>query len=122
MSISVVTTDVIAAGGVLTALITIWYVVREMSRALRRVHDFLDDWNGEKARPGVPGRAGVMQRLDSIEHELHPNGSTSMRDAVDRIEHQVATNTLVLQASTPPTHVQVNVAPATGDVETPESR
>jgi hypothetical protein len=112
MSVSVVATDIVGIGAVLTALITIWFVGRGFHRVAGRIHDFLDDWNGERSRPGVPARAGVMQRLDNIEHELHPNGSTSMRDAVDRIEHQVAANTIVLQAATGQPSVHVNVTPA----------
>jgi hypothetical protein len=32
----------------------------------------------------------VMERLDRIEHELHPNSGVSLRDAVNRIEETVA--------------------------------
>lgn len=53
---------------------------------LRRFRDFLDDWGGEDARPGVPERLGVMARLDRIEHELHPNSGKSLRDQTNRLE------------------------------------
>ncbi|MFI8810534.1 MULTISPECIES: hypothetical protein [unclassified Streptomyces] len=78
-----------------------------MSRGIRqimgRVDEFVDDWNGTQARPGVPGRPGVMARLDGIEerlgrveHELHPNSGGSLRDAVDRVDvrtRQIAADT-----------------------------
>lgn len=61
------------------------------------ISDFLSDWNGEPARPGVKARAGVMARLeanevqmDAIRHEMHPNSGLSMRDAVDRVESGLA--------------------------------
>ncbi|MFJ2863669.1 hypothetical protein [Kitasatospora sp. NPDC087314] len=50
---------------------------------------FTEDWQGTPSRPGVPGRPGVMERLDRIEHELHPNSGLSLRDAVNRIEEAV---------------------------------
>ena len=59
----------------------------------RALSNFLSDWTGEPSRPGVPGRAGVMARLEAndeqikaIRHELHPNSGASLRDSVDRIE------------------------------------
>jgi hypothetical protein len=50
---------------------------------------FMEDWFGEEARPGVPGREGVMQRLATLDHELKPNGGGSIKDAVNRIETSV---------------------------------
>lgn len=66
----------------------------------RRVSDFLDDWNGEPARPGFAGRPGVPERLATVEAtmtataaevatiraEVTPNGGGSMKDAVGRID------------------------------------
>jgi hypothetical protein len=59
----------------------------------RALSNFLSDWTGEPARAGVPERLGVMARLEEqdeqmrkVRHELHPNGGTSMRDAVDRVD------------------------------------
>lgn len=59
---------------------------RVVARTGRAVVDMHDDWKGEPARPGVRGRLGVMERLDRIEKELQPNGGSSMRDAVNRVE------------------------------------
>lgn len=52
---------------------------------LRRIDQFLDDWNGQAERPGVPRRSGVMERLDQLEH----NGGTSIKDQVARIEDKL---------------------------------
>lgn len=89
---------------VVVALFTrLWRAIRPMWVGVR---DFLEDWRGEPERDGVPGREGVMKRLhtietdgaearakldeqgaklDSIDHELHPNSGSSLRDEVDRI-------------------------------------
>ncbi|MGW0091378.1 hypothetical protein ACWDWS_20455 [Streptomyces sp. NPDC003328] len=72
------------------AAAAVWRVVRAGLRFFRRVELFMDDWYGEPARPGVPGRPGVMERvsgiddrLTGVEHELQPNIGSSLRDAVD---------------------------------------
>lgn len=62
-------------------------VTRSLRPLVHGVGQFLEDWNGEPERPGVsPAKPGVMARLSAIEHELHPNGGSSMRDAIDRLE------------------------------------
>lgn len=67
------------------------------------VQNFLEDWRGEPARDGVPGRDGVMKRLATIEddgaatkkrvadieHELHPNSGASFRDQVDKLGQEL---------------------------------
>lgn len=55
-----------------------------MKRTWRLLRDFLDDWNGEPDRPGVPGRRGVLERLERLDYQVHPNSGTSLRDQVDR--------------------------------------
>ena len=86
------------------------YIARPIVRAVRGLLDFLGDWKGEPARAGVPARPGVMERLDSLEQDLkavktqvHPNGGTSMRDVINRVEENT-------RAVTP---VQIHVAPGT---------
>lgn len=68
----------------------LWRFVRAAVRIAKRVTIFLDDWYGEEARPGVPARPGVLERVRGIEsriqgvhHELQPNSGASLRDAVD---------------------------------------
>lgn len=37
---------------------------------LSKMDDLLDDWRGTDARPGVPRRPGVMERLEKIETDI----------------------------------------------------
>jgi hypothetical protein len=74
-------------------------VWRGARRIVHRFDELVDDWQGTPARVGVAARPGVMARLGAmeqqsaenaaalvrIEHELHPNSGTSLRDAVDRL-------------------------------------
>lgn len=82
-----------AAVAIAAALGLLWRMARGVRRIVVRVDEFVDDWTGIPSRPGVAGRPGVMERLDGIEeriacveHELHPNSGSSLRDAVDRVE------------------------------------
>ncbi|WP_289975148.1 hypothetical protein [Streptomyces sp. SRF1] len=75
----------------------VWRGLRGALRLGRRVNEFMDDWAGEEARPGVPGRPGVMERVSAIEgrlqrveHELYPNSGGSLRDAVDLANERLA--------------------------------
>jgi len=74
---------------------------------VRKLSDLTDDWQGEAARPGVPERPGVMERLarqdelledlttrlgggESIPNQLHAldlkvNANTGRVKAVDRL-------------------------------------
>lgn len=109
-----VATQIIEVGGVATALIAIIIVLRRVLAPLRKLHYFLDDWFGTPARPGVPARLGVMARLDAIEHELHPNSSMSMRDAVDRIEKAVAIAPKIEAIATAVDHPSDSAPPSGG--------
>lgn len=92
---------------VLTAVVTaVVRVSRAMGRTWHRVDQFMDDWYGEAERPGVAARAGMVERvggmedrLGRVEHEMHPNGGTSLRDAVDEANRRLAT--LCLDRDTP---------------------
>ncbi|MFC7380900.1 hypothetical protein [Sphaerisporangium rhizosphaerae] len=61
-------------------------VLLKVLSSLKKLGNFVDDWNGEPDRPGVPGRPGVMQRLRNIEAELQNNHGSSLRDVADRVE------------------------------------
>ena len=61
-------------------------LIKKVWPLLRKLGDFLDDVAGEPARPGVPARAGLMERVQRIEYELFPNSGKSMRDQIDRME------------------------------------
>lgn len=88
-------------GGAITILAGVcalaWRAVRGALHLGRRVHQVIDDWYGEEERPGVPGRAGLMERvggieerLSRVEHELYPNSGESLRDAVDLANRRLA--------------------------------
>ncbi|MEU1265561.1 hypothetical protein ABZ473_26515 [Streptomyces cellulosae] len=83
----------VLVGGV-TAL---WRAVRAARHLSRRTSQFLDDWYGEPARPGVPAWPGVMERMAGMEerlghvwHEVYPNDGGSLRDAVDLANQRLA--------------------------------
>ncbi|MFI6861795.1 hypothetical protein ACIBKZ_18165 [Streptomyces sp. NPDC050421] len=93
VAVDVVVIWSVAAAAVAAGLGLLWRMTRGVRRIVTRVDQFVDDWNGTMPRPGVSGRPGVMSRLDGIEerlgrveHELHPNSGSSLRDAVDRVE------------------------------------
>lgn len=58
-------------------------------KVIKRLNHFLDDVMGEEARPGVPARPGLMERVMRVEHELFPNSGASLRDQTDRIESTI---------------------------------
>ena len=41
-----------------------------LRKLMRRLDNLLEDWNGSEARPGVPRRPGVMERLEKIETDV----------------------------------------------------
>lgn len=63
---------------------------RQGAQQARRQDEFDADWYGEPARPGVEARPGVMERLRGIEKELHPNGGSTMRDAINDTRAQTS--------------------------------
>jgi hypothetical protein len=80
-----------AIGGVL-----VW-CARWALRVLLRTRDFLDDWGGQPARPGVEARPGVMARLQAVETavakvlaQTQPDHGHSLRDVVHQIREDVS--------------------------------
>jgi hypothetical protein len=78
--------DVLIVCGALGTMSTGVAVVFAVVKFLKKMGNFVDDWNGEPDRPGVPGRPGVMKRLESIESEVRTNHGSSLKDAVNRID------------------------------------
>jgi len=92
-----------AVGGTILLLIAVynWLVphVKRLVNNLRRRSQFYDDWYGEEARPGVPARQGVMERLLNHEEslsvlmvrteELCTNSGESIKDKINRLDTQV---------------------------------
>jgi hypothetical protein len=79
------------------ALFALTRVAAGMRKTGKRWEDFLDDWHGTPARPGRPAIPGVMERMVDLEtglqvvrHELFPNSGASVRDALDRLEHELS--------------------------------
>lgn len=64
-------------------------VIKKLWPVVKKLADFLDDVAGEPARPGVPARAGLMERVQRIEHELFPNSGKSLRDQTNRMEQKL---------------------------------
>jgi hypothetical protein len=89
----------IAVAGAVAAVLLLWRVFLSGMKFTKRVVHFLDDWQGEEARPGAPRRLGVMERLDQQDEriakveertrQLTPNGGSHMADKVTRIETQL---------------------------------
>lgn len=89
--------------GVLVVVVLFTKIWRTIRPVWRGVREFLEDWQGEPERAGVPARPGVMERLHTIEtdvtglktqvaavdHELHPNSGKSLRDTVDSIQTEL---------------------------------
>lgn len=67
----------------------VWGIIRKLWPVVKKLADFLDDVAGEPARPGVPARAGLMERVQRIEHELFPNSGKSLRDQTNRMEEKL---------------------------------
>lgn len=42
----------------------------KLAPLFRKLQQFLDDFQGEQDRPGVPGRPGVMKRLETLEVDM----------------------------------------------------
>ncbi|GAA1749347.1 hypothetical protein [Nonomuraea bangladeshensis] len=82
-------TEILAVSVALATLAGGITVVTKLVRFLKKMGDAVDDWQGEPARHGVPARPGVMERLATIEEQLHPNHGSTLRDVVNRVENGV---------------------------------
>ncbi|MFF0293139.1 hypothetical protein ACFYST_08110 [Kitasatospora sp. NPDC004614] len=69
----------------------LWRSARGAHRLARRVEEVVDDWAGTDEQPGVMTRLDrIEDKLATVEHELHPNSGSSLRDAVDRVDQRTA--------------------------------
>lgn len=82
--------------GLITIAATVVAVGRWTYRQFKLLECLLEDWHGEPDRPGVPGRLGVMERLDSIEKKVNsaafnsrPNHGTSAYDEHTRLLNKI---------------------------------
>jgi len=103
-----VVAGLLLAAAIIGALGVIVRAVIYLAGVIHKLNRLIDDLAGEPPRPGFPeGRPGVLDRLASIEGsqsagvdrlaamekrltavevQLRPNGGSTLRDAVDRIE------------------------------------
>lgn len=78
------------------------------TRVVRPIQQLVEDWRGEPARPqdGIPERPGMMKRMAEVESQMRTNHGTSLRDAIDRIDGNlaahVASHAVSLYAPPPP--------------------
>lgn len=84
-------TSLAAVVGVMWKVRVIWHRVGD------RFEQLLDDWQGVEAHPGVAARPGVMERLDAhdqalaaLQAQMSPNGGSSLKDSLNRIERDLA--------------------------------
>lgn len=124
-------------GAFCSAIFILMWAWKNLRPPTKGIEHFLEDWNGEPERPGVPPRLGMMQRvanieisqrttathqtksdlwfekygpiIDSMQHELHPNSGSSMADAVNRTEKQLGEHIAAC-----PALAQTNVTVNTG--------
>lgn len=73
---------VLVGAGVLATLTA--KLLRGTAHMVRRVRLFLDDFEGIPARDGVPGRPGVMRRLQTVE-EVTATTATQVQGIVDEL-------------------------------------
>lgn len=79
---------VVAVTVILTAFV-------KSAKFTRRVVHVVDDIVGVPAQNGEPAIPGISHRLALIEAELKPNGGSSMRDKIDRLEVWTTGHSLV---------------------------
>lgn len=89
----------LGAGAIAVGAAAAW-IAKKLRRFNTRFDNFMEDWNGTEARPGVSRKPGVMERLSqqddalkcidsrvqAVESEINPNGGKSMRDIVHRVD------------------------------------
>lgn len=104
---STVAAWLVGTAALITAIVIIWRASASLARGARKLSHFFDDWFGEASRPGQDARPGfpdrlsgvessvscmsdqvatIAARVERVEAQVHPNGGSSMRDAVARIE------------------------------------
>lgn len=78
-----------AVSGTLAGMGIIWgFMFRPVRKMVRRLGQFFDDWFGEEARPGVPRRPGMLERVSTL--ETGQAEIRSLRDDVTGIKAQVS--------------------------------
>lgn len=95
LTVGEIVTTLVAFVALGAFLITLWRPMRRVTKILEQISE---DWHGVPARPGFPAIPGVPERLamleerskrdrellERIDHEMHPNSGSSLRDAVNK--------------------------------------
>lgn len=68
------------------AITVIFVAAKKLAKFGRKVVHMVDDFIGIPEREGEPAKPGLSHRLSLIEKELRPNGGTSLKDQVNRLE------------------------------------
>lgn len=74
------------AVAVVAGLAILWKPVAAGWRMARRTSRFLDVWEGTGQTPSIPTRIATVEERTA---QLERNGGSSVRDAVERIEHRL---------------------------------
>jgi hypothetical protein len=85
----ITTTATIAGSAVAVigaAAVTARVAARSLAKVSKKLDQLSEDWYGQPARPGFRAIPGIPERLEMIENQLKPNGGSSTRDAINRVE------------------------------------
>lgn len=83
----------IAAG--VTAAGVILVALKKTANFIRRVVHLMDAFLGTPGGNGLEPTPGMLERVANIEAELKPNGGSSLRDSVNRLEAWTTAHSLV---------------------------
>lgn len=115
-------TQILALAGGITVVVGalggLAWVLKIVLRLARLLGDIHEDWSGEQARPGVPARKGVMERLSFIETELTFNGGRTTKDMIRSLAQALESTTRQVEDVArlqsqyhPVSPVQINMSP-----------
>jgi hypothetical protein len=85
---------VVVAAGVAAlcgALFAVGRLARWVWHTARKLGHLVDDLTGEPERDGHPARPSLMARVGKLEAEMRPNGGSSIKDQLNRMEGRLAT-------------------------------
>lgn len=74
----------VGLSAIIGLLVMIARGLRKMSQITKPLMVMLEDWNGQAGRPGVPGRAPLMQRVGDLESDM-----TSVKGAASALAVRV---------------------------------
>lgn len=83
-----------AALAAIAGLVTLgWKGLRAMIRTVRRLSRMADEVLGDDERPGWGKRIAALEaKVNTVAAEVKPNGGSSLKDQITRIEQTVITS------------------------------